>query len=342
VTLARLVAAVVLAVLAPMALACSKSSGEGSVLAAQDLQAYGGTFDPGEILDPASMQDVSALDAGGVEQFLQQTPYGGTSFLATYTSNGVAASDAVAASAQRYSLNPIVLLVRAEMDQGLIAAATYPSPPSRVEFAFGCGCTAPGSCDPTYAGFDVQVDCLGAALRDDLDAVAATGQTAGGWGPNLPNTTLDGVVVTPRDDSTAALYQYTPVVAVGQPGGNWLFWNLWQAFAGALGYSPPSGGTGPSAWIGDPCIGSGVCSYDGTEGMCATQFPGGLCTLTCTASCPSSSSEAQTFCADFGAEGGFCLAVCNPSDPQCREGYVCESVEQYGDTATSQDVCFPM
>ena len=94
--------------------------------------------------------------------------------------------------------------------------------------------------------------------------------------------------------------------------------------------------------IGDACLGSGVCSYDGTEGTCATQFPGGLCTLTCSASCPSSSSQAQTFCADFGAEGGFCLAVCNPSDPQCRAGYVCESVKQFGDTAASEDVCFPM
>jgi hypothetical protein len=341
VRLARLVVAVVLVAPAPLAAACAKK-GDASVLAAQDLQANGAAFDPDEILDPASMQDVTALDGGGIEQFLEQTPYGGTSFLATYTSNGVPASEAIAAAAERYTLDPIVLLVRAEMDQGLVAASTYPSPASRVEFAFGCGCTAPGSCDPTYAGFDVQVDCLGAALRDDLDAVAATGQTPGGWGPNLPSTTLDGVAVTPQDDSTAALYQYTPLVALGQPGGNWLFWNLWQQFAGALGYTPPSGGPGTAAWIGDACLGSGVCTYDGTEGTCATQFPGGLCTLPCSSSCPSSSSQAQTFCADFGAEGGFCLAVCNPSDPQCRAGYVCESVKQFGDTATSADVCFPM
>jgi hypothetical protein len=327
--------------LALLAAACAKK-GEASVLAAQDLQASGGSFDPDEILDPASMQDTTALDSNGIEQFLQQTPYGGTSFLAAYSSNGVPASDAIAAAAARYAIDPIVFLVRAEMDQGLVVSTGYPSPASRVEFAFGCGCTAPGACDPTYAGFDVQVDCLGAALRDALDAVAATGQTVGGWGPNLASTTLDGVAVTPQDDSTAALYQYTPVVAVGKAGGNWLFWNLWQEFAGALGYSPPAGAPGPTSWIGDACAGSGVCSYDGTEGTCATQFPGGLCTLTCSTSCPSSSSQAQTFCADFGSEGGFCLAVCNPSDPQCRSGYVCQSVKQFGDTATSQDVCFPM
>ena len=149
------------------------------------------------------------------------------------------------------------------------------------------------------------------------------------------------MAVTPADDSTAALYQYTPLVAVGQAGGNWLFWNLWQGFASALGYTPPDGGTSASSWIGDACTGSGTCAYDGTAGTCATQFPGGLCTLACQGSCPSSSSQAQTFCADFGSEGGFCLAVCNPADPQCRPGYTCESVKEIGDTATSQYVCFP-
>jgi hypothetical protein len=340
VRLAAVVAALVAA--AASAVACSKK-GEGWVLAAQDLQtASSASFDPDEILDPVSMQDVGALDAAGIERFLQQTPYGGTSFLAAYSSNGVPASDAIAAAAQRHAIDPIVFLVRAEMDQGLVASTSYPSPASRVEYAFGCGCAAPGSCDPTYAGFDVQVDCLGAALRDALDAVAATGKTQGGWGPTLQGTTLDGVEVTPNDDSTAALYQYTPVVAVDQPGGNWLFWNLWQAFAGALGYSPPAAVAAPAAWIGDACVGSGSCSYDGTNGTCATQYPGGLCTLACTMSCPSSSSQAQTFCADFGAQGGFCLAVCNPGDPQCRSGYTCESVQQFGAASSSADVCFPM
>jgi hypothetical protein len=193
----------------------------------------------------------------------------------------------------------------------------------------------------TYAGFDVQVDCLAGTLRDALDQVAATGQTAGGWGPGVDAVTADGVHVTPQDDSTAALYQYTPVVAVGHAGGNWLFWNLWQHYAAYIGYTAPSGPAGPVGWVGDACAGSSQCAYDGTAGTCATQFPGGLCTLSCTKSCPSSSGQAQTFCADFGSQGGFCLAVCNPAVPACRSGYACTSVKQFGDTASSQYVCFP-
>jgi hypothetical protein len=321
--------------------ACSNSAGEASVLAPQDLQTFSGSFDANEILDSASMQDSQALSADQIEQFLQQTPYGTPSFLATYVSNGVGASAALASAAQRYAIDPIVLLVHAEMDQGLVASQAYPSPASRVEYAFGCGCDAPGSCDPTYAGFDLQVACLAAALRDDLDAVAATGTTAGGWGPGVASTTVDGVQVTPNDDSTAVLYQYTPVVAFGQAGGNWLFWNLWQAFAVAIGYTAPSAPTGPASWIGDACSGSGTCVYDGTAGTCATQFPGGLCTLSCTASCPSSPSQAQTFCADFGSQGGFCLVTCNPQDSQCRAGYSCKNVAQFGNASVQQNVCFP-
>jgi hypothetical protein len=331
-----------LPLIAALVVACTKSAGEASVLAPQDLQAAGGSFSANEILDSASMQDQQALSADQIEQFLQQTPYGGgPSFLASYVSNGVPANEAVARAAQKYAINPIVLLVHAEMDQGLVASPGYPSPSSRVEYAFGCGCYAPGSCDPTYAGFDLQVACLASALRDDLDAIAATGQTAGGWGPGLQSTTTDAVPITPDDDSTAALYQYTPVVAYQQAGGNWLFWNLWQGFARAIGYSPPAAPTAPTSWIGDACAADGTCVYGGTAGTCATQFPGGLCTLPCTASCPSSPSQVQTFCADFGTQGGFCLAVCNPKDPQCRTGYSCKSVAQFGNAATTQYVCFP-
>ncbi len=324
--------------IATLSLGCSTTSGETSVLQSSDLQSSG-SFDPDEIVASAPFQDQGALDATKLTAFLQATPYGRPSFLATYTSHGVSAVSALVTAARAYALNPLVFLARAEMDQGLVGSVSYPSPAARVEYAFGCGCAAPGDCDPAYAGFDIQVDCLGAALRESLDAVATTGKTDGGWGPKLTGTTVDGVAVTPRDDSTASLYQYTPVVAVGQPGGNWLLWNLWQRYASALRYTGPS--SAGTSWIGAACSTDATCGYGGTAGTCATQFPGGLCTLACTSSCPSSTSQAGTFCADFGAQGGFCLAVCNPSDPQCRTGYTCKSVAQFGNGSITQSVCFP-
>ncbi len=317
---------------------CSTSSGATSVLQSSDLSSSG-VFDPDEIVASAAMKDATTVGSAELSAFLRATPYGGASFLSYYSSHGVSAVAAMVAAAQSYQLDPILFLVRAEMDQGLIASTGYPSPPSRVEFAFGCGCDAPGDCDPSFAGFDVQVGCLAEAIRESLDAVAAHGKTDGGWGPGIASTTLDGVKVTPKDDSTAALYQYTPAVAKGQAGGNWLVWNLWQRYAHALGYSgPPAGGGG---WIGDSCTSSSTCSYGGTPGTCATQFPGGLCTLACTGACPSATGQPGTFCADFGSQGGFCLAVCTPAASSCRSGYTCESVKQFGDTSASQNVCFP-
>jgi hypothetical protein len=324
--------------IASLTAACSTSSGESSVLQASDLQSSG-AFDPDEIVASAPMQDQATIGAAELTAFLKATPYGQSSFLATYTSHGVSAVSAMVTTAHAYALNPLLFLARAEMDQGLVGSVGYPSPSSRVDFAFGCGCAAPGDCDSTYAGFDIQVACLAAELRESLDAVAATGKTDGGWGPGIAGTTVDGVSVTPKDDSTASLYQYTPIVAVGQAGGNWLLWNLWRRYASALQYTGPNAtGTG---WIGDACTADATCAYGGTAGTCATQFPAGLCTLACTGSCPSATGHPGTFCADFGAQGGFCLAVCNQSDPQCRAGYTCESVKQFGDTPASQYVCFP-
>jgi hypothetical protein len=324
---------------AVLILACSKPSIAPSLLQPSDLSPASG-FDSSEIVPTAALLDASTLDATKLTAFLESTPYGQPSFLAAYTSHGQSAVDSMVAAAQQYSLNPLLFLVRAEMDEGLVGTSVYPaSNSSRVEFAFGCGCAATGDCDLAYEGFDVQVNCLGAALRDDLNALAAHGKTDGGWGAGIQQTTLDGVQVTPKDVSTAALYQYTPLVALMQPGGNWVFWNIWQMYANALSYKgPPGGGL---SWIGDACAQNATCQFNGTAGTCATQFPGGLCTLSCTGSCPSETGKAGTFCADFGSQGGFCLAVCNPADPQCRSGYTCTGVKQTGDTSMSQNVCFP-
>jgi hypothetical protein len=320
--------------------ACSQSAGEFSLLQSQDLVANGAPFDASEIVAASPMQDQQGLLLSDVQQFLQRPPYGPPSFLADYASNGLSAAEAIVVASQKYAINPLLFLVRAQMDEGLIGSNSYPLPGDRVEFAFGCGCMAPGQCDETFAGFDVQVDCLGAALRDSLDQVAATGATDGGWGPRKTSTTRDKVPVTPLDDSTAALYQYTPVVAQGHPGGNWLLWNLWQNYATALGYVAPVATT-PAAWIGDACASDASCNYGSTQGTCATQYMGGLCTLACMQSCPSAPNEPVAVCAPVGTQGNLCLAPCNPADPQCRAGYTCKTVTPAGGTGAPANACVP-
>ena len=316
-----------------------KKSDDTTVLQAQDLVPYpDGEFDPNEILDPASFSDTQTLLTVDIETFLLHGPYNRPSFLATYQSNGVRAADAVLASGQKYGINPLVFLVIAQLQQGLVGAQFYPSPTSRVEYAFGCGCGDSGGCDPALAGFDKQVDCLGRQLSMYASQLANGGYTAGGWGEGQSSKTVDGQSVTPADSSTAILYQYDPVVGTGQRG-NWLFWNIWQYYAEFLAYAGPIG-TSPTltgGWIGDPCTGDGDCGVPG--GFCAINFPGGMCTISCTDSCPTADERPDSFCADFGTEGGFCLAVCNPDNAgSCRDQYSCQSIVELG-TGDNKDGC---
>jgi len=318
--------------------ACAKSE-PGSNLQASDLVTLQGvTFDPNAIMTPAVFQDSIAYDATAIQNFLERTPYARPSFLATYQSNGVRASDGLYKAATANRINPFVLIARAEELQGLIGTQFYPFPPSRVEYVFRCGCTGDSNCDPALAGFDRQADCLARNLRQNFDQVTANGATAGGWGVGKQSVSLDNQKVTPADGSTAALYQYDPTVGVGQ-GGLWLFWNIWQNYADFLSYSPPPGGTTQGAWIGDACTANAMCTAPNAQ--CATNFPGGMCIVPCTEGCPSDPSHPASFCADFGQQGGYCLPKCNVGVPgACRTGYDCRAIYQFGSNqSVAANVC---
>lgn len=310
----------------------SCSSGPSWVWPADDFQDEGATFDPNTLIDStASLTDPFSLPfATSVQSFLTQTPYGPESFLATYASNGVSASAAINNAATAYQLNPLLFLVRAEIDQALISQTTYPSPASRVEYAFGCGCDVIPSpanpsprCDPAFAGFDKQVDCLGRTMRSYLDSACGTAQeTAGGWASGNPSTTADGVSVTPSNEATAALYQYAPLVDVGVQGGNWFFWNVYQVYANFTSYPGAIG----QSWIGDPCCGDATCPYAG--GTCAVNVPNGMCTAACstTTACPTDQNR-KAVCTNLSGQG-FCLFDCS-ADP-CRQGFLCQTVAMIG------------
>lgn len=202
-----------------------------------ELAEEGVAFDPTFLLDSDAFTDFEAFDAMAIQRFLARTPYDThRSFLETYQSNGVRASDAMVTAARRYRINPLVFLVFAQTTQGLVGERSYPFPPERIEYVFGCGCVRANDCDPKLAGFDRQVDCLGHALRTALDEIEDEGMTSGGWGPDLTSLTLDGVRITPFNDVTAALYQRTPRVNNRRPGGTWIFWNVWNLYAREMGY----------------------------------------------------------------------------------------------------------
>lgn len=302
------------------AFACAKDAAP-SFLEADDLVPTDVPFDRNTIVEnTVALTDPYALPEG-VAAFLKKTPYKRPSFLSAYQSNGVVAADAITRAAEVHQINPLVLLVRAQMDQGLIGQQYYPFPPSRVEYVFRCGCSG-DVCDPALGGFDRQVDCLARTLRASLTEACGTArETAGGWGVGRTSGTVDGIGVTPTNEATAALYQYMPFVGEGT-GGNWLFWNLWQKYSVWVGYA----GAFSDRWIGDSCCGDASCPYTG--GSCAVNVPGGMCTATCSAksACPTD-PQRKAVCASLSGSG-FCLRDC-ATEP-CRKGFACVNVALMG------------
>ncbi len=327
-----------LAIACAGAASCAKSSSIGD-LDPLDLAPSEVPFDKNLIVDTASFTDSEGVaSVADIQGFLEKTPYGHPSFLASYVSGGLRASQSIALAARRYGLNPLVFLVRAEMDAGLVSAAGYPASPAKVEYVFGCGCPGGGAaCEPAQGGFGKQVDCLGSALRASLQLVCGTSaQTAGGWAVGQDALSLDGVHVSPASEATAALYQYAPVVAQGAPGGNWLFFNVWQLYGAQLSYF----GSATSPWVGDSCCGDGMCAGV-ASGTCAVNAPGGLCTATCSAQrpCPTDPEGGgrRAVCGNLGGEG-FCLRGCNPG--ACRSGYKCVQIAPVGGGAAAL-ACLP-
>lgn len=110
--------------------------------------------------------------------------------------------------AQEWKINPQVLLVLLEKEQGLISDSWPNSIQYRSATGFGCPDTAP--CNEVYYGFYNQLDNAAYLFRTVLD---------GGWtnyplGDNYiaynPNAACGGSIVNVENLATSSLYRYTP------------------------------------------------------------------------------------------------------------------------------------
>ncbi len=132
-------------------------------------------------------------------------------------------------AAQDYRINPQVLIVLLQKEQGLITDDAPNSIQYRSATGYGCPDTAP--CSSQYYGFKNQVRKAAAMFRTVLD---------GGWtnyplGNNYiqynPNAGCGGSVVNIRSLATSALYRYTPY----QPNAEALAAGYGTAYCGAYG-----------------------------------------------------------------------------------------------------------
>jgi hypothetical protein len=204
---------------------------------ALDSADVGEPFSPSFLLADQDLEDGTFLVGDAVQAFLEKPPYGPPSFLATYTEKGRRAADLVAEAASRHRVSALWLLARLERDGALVAARRYPAESKDVEYVFSYGCSGRLLCDPTFGGLGVQVDALAGEVRRTLDDLRRAGVTANGFAKGASARTLDGVVVEPASDATAALYGVEPVVA-GPGGGQALAWRIYRLYSNHVGYFP--------------------------------------------------------------------------------------------------------
>lgn len=304
-------------------------------------------FNPEYLIEDDVFVDAYYLTAEQLQVFLEDTPYGRRSFLADYSESDVSTAEHLVKAAETYRINPLVLLVKLQVEASLVYAE---SPPSRfhMDHAMGCGCP---DGDPTcrYApkGLFLQIDCAARLFREYMDQLDADGRTLTGWGPGIEKLTSERQAVTPRTKATAALYTYTPWVLRGQ-GGNWLYWNVSRRFNSQLTRELPN-----HRWIGGPCKNSGDCPFEG--GFCSTSLlisesTTGFCTRECDSICPDSlqPNTGMTRCisgAEFGVPPftGLCTSQCSRSeshlDRGCPEELTCRDAARADDATVTQTAC---
>jgi MYXO-CTERM domain-containing protein len=142
-------------------------------------------------------------------------------------------------AATKHGINPLELLVRVQMEQGLVSKKTASD--ESITLAFGCGCPHSPVCSPKYEGFANQAECAAGTLSRSMDRALTTNGTASGWKKGEEKLTQDMMEIVPANAATAALYTYTPWV--GEAGGGKkgiggvsLHHAVWTRFADAVGY----------------------------------------------------------------------------------------------------------
>lgn len=236
-------------------------------------------FDVGRIIDDAVFYDSTTMTAQEVEDFIVQVNEGcrtgsdGTACLAGaafdtqtqdpttacpggYTgAQGESAAQIVSKVATACDINPRVILVLLQKEQGLLTASGRTLTATDYEAATGYACPDGGQCDPAYAGFFLQVYSAASQFqRYRLDPAAY--EVVAGVETTLaysPDATCGTTTLLVANQATAGLYDYTPYApnAAAAGGGDdctsWGNWTFYGYFQTLFGDPTPSGAAATSA-----------------------------------------------------------------------------------------------
>jgi hypothetical protein len=194
-------------------------------------------FNPNFIIGDHDILNYQTMTALEIQRFLESKH----SYLANFSvvdnlGNNIKASDAIYQVAINARVNPRFILVLLQKEQSLVEEAS-PSVRS-LDWATGYGCPDGASCNVRWQGFYKQINSASLQFRDYMDNPQLyTYRKGNTYLFKNPYSTLkqEMTSVTPLNDATAALYNYTPHVY----NGNYNFWKIWNRYFSRTGY--PSG-----------------------------------------------------------------------------------------------------
>jgi hypothetical protein len=170
-------------------------------------------------------------------------------------SGGISAAQIIWNAAQSYNINPQVLIVTLQKEQGLVTD-DWPWT-DQYQKAMGYACPDTSACDSTYFGFANQVTSAARQFRRYLDNPTNYNYVVGNNTIRYnPNTSCGSSIVNIQNQATAGLYDYTPY----QPNAAALK-NVSSSSAGGTGDSCSAYGNRNFWWYFNTWFGSSLGSY---------------------------------------------------------------------------------
>ncbi|MFH0955837.1 MAG: hypothetical protein V1801_01320 [Candidatus Falkowbacteria bacterium] len=209
-------------------------------------------FDPNNIISDMEIMDYTSMDLADIQKFLENKggylanyscpdSYGVTrkaseiiynAAVKNYDCGGAILSDSPTEAekilkCRKITISPKFILVLLQKEQSLIEET---SPSQRnLDWATGYGCPDSGGCNVRWQGFGKQVNSAALQFRDYMDNPRLYTYRAGNtYTFTNPYGTIsqEPMTVTPANQATAGLYNYTPHVY----NGNYNFYKIWQRY----------------------------------------------------------------------------------------------------------------
>lgn len=227
-------------------------------------------FDPGNLISDSVMSNKSTMNVQQIQAFLDSKnncnntnthmaawyPHlqytirdGKFVCMAKDSFGGQSAAQIIWQVAQDYSINPQVLIVLLEKEQGLVSDTWPNNVQYRTATGYGCPDTAP--CDSQYFGLNNQLRQAASLFRTVLNGGWSNYPVGHTYVQYNPNGACGGSVINIQNRATSALYRYTPYqpnqsalnagYGIGDSCGAYGNRNFWMLFTDWFGNTQGQG-----------------------------------------------------------------------------------------------------